>query len=130
MLDNGVPVGLKNSNTLFIQVLDLGLIVPFAFLAGILLLTRNSWGYLLASVVIFKVLTLGTAVSAMVVGQLLAGVEAGLVEAIVFPVLAGLGIVLTFVLLKNISEKPVNSVVPAVAPFAMSPSQKELVGKL
>jgi len=131
MLDNGIPIGLENSTTLFIQVLDLGVIVPVGFLAGVLLLTKNPWGYLLSSIVVFKFLTMGTAVSAMVVGQMLAGVEIGLVEAIIFPVLAGLGIVMTIVLLINISEKPVPIIdgLSAFTTFEMSQAQKELAEK-
>lgn len=46
--------------------------MPIAVVSGILLLRRAPLGYLLASIVLVKSVTLGTAVSAMVVGQLLA----------------------------------------------------------
>ena len=68
------PQGLESTTTLVIQVLDLGIIVPVAFLSGILLLRRAPLGYLLTSIVLIKTLSLGTAVSAMLVGELLAGV--------------------------------------------------------
>lgn len=99
------PVGLESSTTLVIQALDLGILVPLSYLAGILLLKRRAWGYLLSSIVLFKSLTLGTAICAMVLGQILAGVEVGLVEAILFPAISLVGIGLTIALLKNITEK-------------------------
>lgn len=102
---NRVPEGLANSSTLFIQAMDLGLVVPLGFLAGVLLLKRNCWGYLLSSVFLFKGFTMGAALTAMVIGQLLAGVEIALVQAIIFPAIALGCVVLTGVLLKNISEK-------------------------
>jgi hypothetical protein len=54
---------LENTTSMFIQAMDLGIIVPVCVLAGILLLRRNAWGYLLASVGMMKFLTLGIAVS-------------------------------------------------------------------
>jgi hypothetical protein len=131
---NGVPVGLESSTSLFIQVLDLGLIVPLAFIAGLLLLKRNPLGYLLSTIVIFKAFTLGSAVSAMVVGQLLAGIEVGPVELIMFPAITLVGIVLTFVLLKNISERIINIEIPTIALSGETQvqvqDQKELVGRM
>lgn len=98
---------LESTTTLVIQVLDLGLIVPVAFLSGALLLRRAPLGYLLASIVLVKTLTLGTAVSAMVVGQLLAGVSLGLGDLVGFPLLALIGIGMAIALLRNVSEEPV-----------------------
>jgi hypothetical protein len=110
LLDNTLPpVGLESSTTLVIQALDLGIVVPLSYLAGFLLLKRQPWGYLLSSIVLFKGFTLGTAICAMVVGQLLAGVEVAPVEAVVFPVITLIGITLTFGLLRNISERPIIS---------------------
>lgn len=101
----GIPVGLDSSSTLFIQVLDLGLIVPVAVLAGVLLLKQNPWGYLLSSVMLFKLFTMGLAICAMIGWQVMAGVEIALAEAIIFPVIVLIGIAFTFVLLKSISER-------------------------
>lgn len=105
LFGNQPPVGLENSTTLVIQVLDLGILVPLSYLAGALLLKRLAWGYLLASIVLFKGFTLGTAICAMIVGQLLAGVEITPVEMIIFPIITLTGIVLTILLLKNILEQ-------------------------
>ena len=107
LLQGQAPQALESTTTLVIQVLDLGLIVPVAFLSGILLLRRDPLGYLLASIVLVKTLTLGTAVSAMVVGQLLAGVPLGLGDIMGFPLLALIRIGMTIALLRNVSEEPV-----------------------
>jgi len=107
LLNNGTPVGLESSSTLFIQVMDLGIIVPVAVLAGVLLLRQNRWGYLLTSVMLFKLFTMGTALTSMIIWQWMAGVEMSLVEAMIFPIITVVGIFMTFLLLKNISERAI-----------------------
>lgn len=104
-LTQGVtPVGLDNATTLVIQVLDLGVIVPVAILVGVLLLRRVNLAYVLASVLMIKGVTMGAATTAMVVGQMLAGVPVTLVEAIMFPLFALMFTVLTVLLLRSLSE--------------------------
>lgn len=57
----GAIPALDNTTSMFIQAMDLGVIVPTCVLSAILLLRRSPWGYLLASVGMLKFLTLGTA---------------------------------------------------------------------
>lgn len=83
-------------------MLDLGLIVPLAFLSGVLLLRRSPWGYLLASVVVIKMLTLGLAVTAMGINMALVGAAINPVELIVFLSLTLVNIVLAGLLLRSI----------------------------
>jgi hypothetical protein len=110
LLAGRVPEQLESTTTLIIQVLDLGIITPVAFLAGVLFLRRAPLGYLLASTLLMKTLTLGTAVSAMVVGQILAGVSLSVGQIVPFPVLTLIGIWTTFVLLRHLSnEAPVQA---------------------
>lgn len=104
LLAGQVPQGLESTTTLVIQVLDLGVIVPVAVLSGLLLLRRAPLGYLLASTVLVKSVTLGAAVSAMVVGQLLVGVQLPISQIVGFPLLALIGILLTVVLLRHVSQ--------------------------
>jgi hypothetical protein len=104
LIQGEIPRGLESTTTLVIQVLDLGVIVPVAVLSALLLLRRSPLGYLLASIVLIKSVTLGTAVSAMVVGQLLAGVQLSIGEIVGFPLLALIGIGLTIGLLIHVSE--------------------------
>lgn len=85
IMQNLTPA-LENTTTFVIQAMDLGLIVPLAFLAGILLLRCNVWGYLLASVFVMKAIALGLAVSAMCISMTLAGTPDSL--AIMVPFLA------------------------------------------
>ncbi|MFW6174767.1 MAG: hypothetical protein ACOC5K_03215 [Chloroflexota bacterium] len=53
------------SPALFIQALDLGLIVPLAMVGGVLLWKDSRLGYFLASIFLMKAVTLFTAVFAM-----------------------------------------------------------------
>ena len=98
------PIGLESTTTLFIQVLDLGLIVPAAFLSGVLLWKQSAWGYLLASIVLIKGFTLGIAVSAMAVNMIRTGVSVSIVELTMFPMLTLVGIGMTGTLLRNVLE--------------------------
>lgn len=102
ILGNQPPIGLESNTTLFIQVLDLGLIVPLAVLAGVLLLRRRPLGYLLASVVVMKFLTLRIAVSAMGINMLLVGVAVSPVELIVFLCLTLVNLFMAGLLLKHV----------------------------
>lgn len=101
-----IPQGLESTTTLVIQVLDLGIIVPVAVLSGLLLLRRAPLGYLLSSILLIKFLTLGAAVSAMVVGQLLVGVPLSAIEIVGFPLLTLVGTTLTIVLLRTVTTTP------------------------
>jgi hypothetical protein len=106
------PVGIDNYTTLVIQVLDLGVIVPTAVLAGVLLLRRAAWGYLLSSVVLVKAFTLMAAVSAMSIAQIVAGVAVSPVEVGVFAGFALVDAGLLGFMLRSLQEIPVLSPAP------------------
>lgn len=110
LVNDKLPAGMESYSTLFIQVMDLGIIVPLGFITGTLLWKKSAWGYLLSSVVLFKGATMGLALCAMLIGQFLAGAEIILVGAIVFPLIALACIGLSVVLLKSILER---AVIPA-----------------
>jgi hypothetical protein len=101
LLNGQVPL-LENTTTMVIQVMDLGLIVPLAFLSGILLLRRSAWGYLLASTAVMKLLTMGVAVSAMGINMALNGVPDSVVILGIFITLTLVNMVLAVLLLKNV----------------------------
>ena len=103
LLANQPPLGLESYTTLIIQALDLGLVMPIAFLSGILLLKKSAWGYLLSSIVLIKGVTLALAVSAMVVNMILAGVQVSIGELIMFPSIAIISGGMTVILLRNVS---------------------------
>lgn len=101
-LFQGQIPALDNVTSMFIQAMDLGLIVPLCILAAILLLRRNAWGYLLASVGMLKFVTMGTAVSVMGLNMVRMGVPASPVELAIFPTITILNLGMTIVLLRNI----------------------------
>lgn len=99
-----IPLGLENYTTLVIQGMDLGIIVPAAFLSGILLIKRKPFGYLLSSVIIIKGVTMLTCISAMIINMALMGVEMSLAEILVFPILNLFAIICLILLLKNTAK--------------------------
>lgn len=101
-LAGAVPAGLEHYTTLVIQAMDLGIVVPTGILSGVMLLKRKPVGYLLSSVVIIKGITMLTAISAMIVNQLLYGVKVSPAELIIFPAFNLFAIVCLVLLLKNI----------------------------
>jgi hypothetical protein len=98
------PAGLESAITMVIQALDLGIIVPTSFLTASLLIKRQPWGYALASVLLLKILTMGTALIAMIIGQILAGVAVDVVVSVIFVIISLTGIILGIVTLRNIRD--------------------------
>jgi hypothetical protein len=101
-LFQGQNPALDNVTSMFIQAMDLGLIVPLCVLSGILLLRRSAWGYLLASIGMMKFLTMGLAVSTMAFNMARVGVPVSIVELAIFPTITILNLGMTIVLLRNI----------------------------
>jgi hypothetical protein len=104
LLQDQTPV-LENTTNMVIQAMDLGLIVPLAILSGILLLRRNPWGYLLASVALLKGTTIGLGVSVMTINMALRGVAESLIIMIPFLVFTLLNLLMTVLLLKNVESR-------------------------
>jgi hypothetical protein len=115
------PVGLDSYATLVIQALDLGFIAPTAILTGVLLLRREAPGYLLSSVVLVIGLTMGAALFAMSIAQIVAGAPVDPLTIVMFTVLAAVDAVLTVLLLRSISEVPVVPVVGQLIPERAAP---------
>lgn len=103
LLQGSLPA-LENTTTLVIQAMDLGLIVPFSVMAGVLLLKRSPWGYLLASVALMKFLTMSLAVSAMGINMILNGVPDSPVIIGIFLLMTAASLVMAVLLLKNVIE--------------------------
>lgn len=103
LLANRTPLGLESYTTLIIQALDLGMVIPIAFLSGTLLWKQCPWGYLLSSIVLIKGVTLALAVSAMAINMMWAGAKVSIGEFIMFPSIAILSIGMTAILLKNVT---------------------------
>lgn len=98
-----VPL-LENTTSMFVQVLDLGIIVPVCVLSGILLLRSHPWGYLLASVGLMKFLTMGIAVSLMGLNMARVGIPVSAVELMMFPAIALTNLGMVGLLLKHIRK--------------------------
>jgi hypothetical protein len=109
MFQTQIPAALENTTTRVIQAMDLTLIAPLAILAGILLIRRNAWGYLLASVAIMKGLTMSLAVSTMAINMALKGVPDSLAIMIPFLMLTFLNLFVAILLLRNIDVRWVRS---------------------
>jgi len=86
------PAGLEHYTTLVIQVLDLAVVVPTAFITGILLLKRRQLGATLAAILFIKLLTMACALFAMMTMMFLSGVKLAVAEAIIFTVMLAFGI--------------------------------------
>lgn len=102
------PPELGHYTTLVIQALDLGFVVPVAILAGILLIRRKPFGYLLASVIIIKGITMLTAITAMAIGMIRAGEPIVIMELILFPAFNLVTIFAMYLIMKNVQEPEVN----------------------
>lgn len=103
LIQGGTPP-LENTTTLVIQAMDLGLIVPLAFLSAISLLRNSPWGYLLSSVTLLKGVTLGLGVSAMAINMARRGVPDSLGIMIPFLVMTAVNLAMAVLLLKHVSE--------------------------
>lgn len=104
MISCTAPAGLESSTTLFIQFMDLGIVIPLSVVAGILLLRNQPLGYLLSSIMIIKTSTLALSVSAMAFNMLLSGADVAPAELIMFPAIAVSGIILMIMMLRSVSE--------------------------
>ncbi|WP_160723848.1 hypothetical protein [Bacillus sp. USDA818B3_A] len=104
MIQHTPPDGLGHYTTLTIQALDLGFVIPVGFLAATLLIKRKPFGFLLAAVITFKEVTLVTALSAMAIMQVLAGVR---ISLITIPIILLINLIFLYtmvLILKNVKE--------------------------
>ena len=103
----GAIPALENITSMFIQAMDLALIVPLCVLAAVLLVRRSPWGYLLASVAVLKFVTMGLAVSLMGLNQTRVGAPVNAVELVVFPIITLLNLALAVLLLRSVTVRSV-----------------------
>ena len=101
----GAIPALDNTTSMFIQAMDLALIVPLCILGGVLLLRRSAWGYLLASVGMLKFLSMGAAVSLMGFNMQRVGVPVSAVELLIFPAITLANLVMVVILLRSVREQ-------------------------
>lgn len=104
LFSDAPPEGLEHYTTLVIQALDLGFVIPVGILAGILVIKHTAFGYLLSSIVINKDITLITALTMMIILQIMEGISVS-VSLLAVVVLINLFVIFALVvLMKNVSE--------------------------
>ena len=108
LVQGGVPPNLASYTTDITTVLDVGLIVPACFLAGVLLLRHKPLGYLLSSTLLILLALVGLIVVGQTVMQTLDGIvlSAGEFAAFVVPfcTLSLIAVGLSVVILRNIQD--------------------------
>ncbi|WP_197051394.1 hypothetical protein [Caloranaerobacter azorensis] len=104
LINNTLPNGLEHYATLVIQALDLGFLVPTGIISGILVIKKKAIGYLLASVVIIKSITMLSAITAMIIGQIHVGIKVNFVEIVLFPLFNLLVIYCMTLIMKSVKE--------------------------
>jgi hypothetical protein len=83
---------LANTPTVFVYVLDLGVVVPLALLSAWWLVRGEPWGYVLAGFVLVKATTMGLALLAMAAFALRAGLQVELALSAAWATLAVAGL--------------------------------------
>lgn len=82
--------------TVFVYVIDLGVVVPLALLSAIWLRQDRPWGYVLAGFVLVKAATMGLALLSMTAFALQAGLDVDASMSLAWVSLAGAGLAISF----------------------------------
>jgi len=107
LLDNTIiPLSVEHYTTLTVQGFDLSLFHPIIFVAGLLLIKKNRFGYLMAPVTLIFLSFLMTALIAKIIAMSLAGVNVVPVVFII-PCITIVAIVCSIITLKNINNNPI-----------------------
>lgn len=98
-----IPAEVEHYTTLIVQGLDLGLLLPLAFVSGLLFIQKRPLGYLLAPVYLVFLSLLMTALVAKVIAMGMLGQEV-MPAIVIIPVFALTAMILSFLTLKNVRE--------------------------
>ncbi|HCE54832.1 MAG TPA: hypothetical protein DER05_07430 [Lutibacter sp.] len=99
-----VPLAVQHYTTLNVQAFDLSLFLPISFVAGLLLIRKSKFGYLIAPVYLIFLSMLMIALIAKIIAMALSGVN--VIPAIFFiPCIAVVAMVCSIILLKNIKSQ-------------------------
>ncbi len=104
LIEGTVPVELQHYTTMVIQGFDLSIFLPISFLSGLLLIKKKPIGYLMAGVYINFLAILMISITAIFVGQKLAGIEGIDQQMFTFLLFSVITIICSFLVLKNIKE--------------------------
>lgn len=100
---------LLGTTTMVNQVLDLGIVGPLAILTGIWLWKRQSWGYILAAIILFKAITFGIDSLAVYVMDLQLGQTISSEEMVFYGCFSVFAVVLMIQFLRNLREEVIKS---------------------
>lgn len=89
-------IALANTPTVFVYVLDLGVVVPLAVASAVWLWLERPWGFVLAGFVLVKATTMGFALLSMTAFSWLAGSSIEVSLAVMWLALALLGLSMSF----------------------------------
>jgi len=98
------PIGLESYTTLSVQAADLGIVIPLSIVTGILLLRRQSIGYLLAFPVVLFTATMGLGLVGMVTAMAALGTPVGLGDAVPAVATAVLGLAMSVHLVRSVKQ--------------------------
>jgi hypothetical protein len=98
-----IPGQVEHYTTLIVQGLDLGLLLPLSFVAGLLFMKKRPMGYLLAPVYFVFLSILMSALTAKIIAMGLLGQNV-IPVIIIIPLVGLISITCTFLILKNIRE--------------------------
>ncbi|MDA3863878.1 MAG: hypothetical protein PF689_08440 [Deltaproteobacteria bacterium] len=106
LLDGTIyPKGLQHYTTLIVQGFDLGLLLPIAFVSGLLAVKKNRWGYLFAPVKVIFLAIMMAALTSKIIFMAKAG--ANVIPVIfIMPTICLISILFSIYLLKSISSHP------------------------
>lgn len=105
LLDGSIyPPELEHYTTLIVQGLDLAILLPGSFLAGILFIKKRPIGYLMAPIFNVFLCILMASLTAKIVGMSLVGVNPG-PAIVIIPLIDAVAILLACLTLKNIDEE-------------------------
>jgi hypothetical protein len=104
LLDGSViPDAVQHYTTLTVQGLDLALFLPISFVAGLLLIKKRPFGYLMATVTLVFLSVLMTALTAKIIAMALAGVNV-IPAVFIIPSILVISIVCSMLLVRSINE--------------------------
>jgi hypothetical protein len=104
LINNSVPLEVEHGTTLPVQAFDLAFFLPAIFLAGMLLIKRKPFGYMLAPIVTVSNALIMIALLSKGISMNLAGI-AGTLPMIIMTALFGLIAIISLVMIfKNITE--------------------------
>ena len=100
------PPEVEHFTTLIVQGLDLSILLPASFLAGLLLLRKRAFGYLLSSVYIVFLAILMIALVGKIVGQTFVGAEV-IPAIIIIPAICLTAVGAAVWMLRSVEQAPV-----------------------